>query len=208
MENHRKENKKNKKEEKVAAGNCSPATLHVTPYGSTAASPHRPRQLQKHPHADTPPNSPKRKRQKPKSKPCRTPPDRSNCAAPAPAPNRTTAPPPMSFLAGRMAAAKEGAYFLHESKTAVGRLAEKLPASASAPGGASAPPSPDVLPEILRHSVPIKGTPPPAQPTLSASSRWAIPPGSAEAAGLHPDALNPLRSYVSLPQATFGPKRY
>ena len=117
-------------------------------------------------------------------------------------------PPPMSFLAGRLAAAKEGAYFLHESKTAVGRLAEKLPASASAPGGASAPPSPDVLPEILRHSVPIKGTPPPAQPTLSASSRWAIPPGSAEAAGLHPDALNPLRSYVSLPQATFGPKRY
>jgi len=54
MENHRKENKKNKKEEKVAAGNCSPATLHVTPYGSTAASPQRPRQLQKHPHADTP----------------------------------------------------------------------------------------------------------------------------------------------------------
>jgi len=116
----------------------------------------------------------------------------------------------MSFLAGRMAAAKEGAYFLHESKTAVGRLAEKLPASASAPGGASAPPSPDVLPEILRHSVPIKGTPPPAQPTLSASSRWAIPPGSAAAAtaGVHPDALNLLLSCISLLQATFGSKRY
>ncbi|KAJ1255100.1 hypothetical protein BS78_K290300 [Paspalum vaginatum] len=27
------------------------------------------------------------------------------------------------------------------------------------------------------------------------------------AAGLFPDALKPLRSYVSLPQATFGPKR-
>lgn len=26
--------------------------------------------------------------------------------------------------------------------------------------------------------------------------------------GLHPDALNPLRSYISLPQATFGPKRW
>jgi hypothetical protein len=65
-----------------------------------------------------------------------------------------------------------------------------------------------VLPEILRHSVPIKGTPPPAEASLSASSRWALPPGGAEAAGLHPDALNPLRSYVSLPQATFGPKRY
>ncbi|CAL5037795.1 unnamed protein product [Urochloa decumbens] len=114
----------------------------------------------------------------------------------------------MSFLAGRIAAAKEGAFFLQESKSAVGRLAEKLPASASAPGGASAPPSPDVLPEILRHSVPIKGTPPPAEPSLSASSRWTLPPGSAEAAGVHPDALNPLRSYVSLPQATFGPKRW
>ena len=112
----------------------------------------------------------------------------------------------MSFLAGRLAA-KEGAYFLQESKTAVGRLAEKLPPSASAPGGASAQPSPDVLPEILRHSVPIKGTAPPAEASLSASSRWALPPGGAEAAGLHPDALNPLRSYVSLPQATFGPKR-
>ncbi|AQK83436.1 O-fucosyltransferase family protein [Zea mays] len=113
----------------------------------------------------------------------------------------------MSFLAGRLAA-KEGAYFLQESKTAVGRLAEKLPPSASAPGGASAQPSPDVLPEILRHSVPIKGTPPPAEASLSASSRWALPPGGGEAAGLHPDALNPLRSYVSLPQATFGPKRW
>ncbi|CAN6201941.1 unnamed protein product [Urochloa humidicola] len=114
----------------------------------------------------------------------------------------------MSFLAGRIAAAKEGAFFLKESKTAVGRLAEKLPASASAPGGASAPPSSDVLPEILRHSVPIKGTPPPAEPSLSASSRWTPPPGRAEGAGVHPDALNPLRSYVSLPQATFGPKRW
>ncbi|RCV21054.1 hypothetical protein SETIT_4G106700v2 [Setaria italica] len=114
----------------------------------------------------------------------------------------------MSFLSGRIAAAKEGAFFLHESQAAVGRLAEKLPKSATAPGEASAPPSPDVLPEILRHSVPIKGTPPPAEPSLSASSRWALPPSSTEAAGVHPDALNPLRSYVSLPQATFGPKRW
>jgi len=64
------------------------------------------------------------------------------------------------------------------------------------------------LPRRARtSSVPIKGTPPPAEASLSASSRWALPPGGAEAAGLHPDALNPLRSYVSLPQATFGPKR-
>jgi hypothetical protein len=113
----------------------------------------------------------------------------------------------MSFLTGRIAAAKEGSYFLQESKNAVGRLAKKLPASASPPGPpASVQTSPDVLPEILRHSIPIKGTPPPADTSLHASSRWTLPPG--EATGVSPDALNPLRSFVSLPQATFGPKRY
>lgn len=112
----------------------------------------------------------------------------------------------MSFLAGRLAA-KEGAYFLQESRNAAGRLAQKLPSPAPAPGPASTQPSPDVLPEILRHSIPIKATPPPADPSLSASSRWALSPGGAEAVGVSPDALNPLRSYVSLPQATFGPKR-
>jgi hypothetical protein len=113
--------------------------------------------------------------------------------------------PSMSFLAGRIAAAKEGSYFLQESKNAVGGLAQKLPASVSPPGP-PAQPSPDVLPEILRHSVPIKGTPPPSQTSLHACSRWTLPPG--EAVGVSPDALNPLRSFVSLPQATFGPKRY
>uniref|UniRef100_A0A0D9WNS6 Uncharacterized protein n=1 Tax=Leersia perrieri TaxID=77586 RepID=A0A0D9WNS6_9ORYZ len=114
----------------------------------------------------------------------------------------------MSFLAGRLAA-KEGSYFLQESKHAAGRLAEKLPSPA--PGAATAAasqPSPDVLPEILRHSVPIKATPPPGEPSLSTASRWSLPPGGAEPAGLSPDALNPLRSYISLPQATFGPKRW
>jgi len=92
----------------------------------------------------------------------------------------------------------------------VGRLAEKLSAPASVSGAASAPPSPNMLPEILRHSMPIRGTPPPAEPSLSASSTWAIPPGSAAAAtaGVHPDALNLLLSYISLLQATFGSKRY
>uniref|UniRef100_A0A8R7R0U7 Uncharacterized protein n=1 Tax=Triticum urartu TaxID=4572 RepID=A0A8R7R0U7_TRIUA len=112
----------------------------------------------------------------------------------------------MSFLAGRLAA-QEGAYFLQESKLAAGRLAAKLPASARGPRPASPPPSPDVLPEILRHSVPIRPTPPPADPTLYGSTRWALPQGGAEAAGVSPDVMNPLRSYVALPQATFGPKR-
>ncbi|PNT76133.1 hypothetical protein BRADI_1g44640v3 [Brachypodium distachyon] len=113
----------------------------------------------------------------------------------------------MSFLAGRLAA-KEGAYFLQESKIAAGRLAQKLPASALGPRPASPPPSPDVLPEILRHSIPIKPTPPPSDPSLYGTSRWALPQGGAEPAGVSPDVLNPLRSYISLPQATFGPKRW
>lgn len=116
-------------------------------------------------------------------------------------------PPEMSFLAGRLAA-KEGAYFLQESKIAAGRLAQKLPASALGPRPASPPPSPDVLPEILRHSIPIKPTPPPSDPSLYGTSRWALPQGGAEPAGVSPDVLNPLRSYISLPQATFGPKRW
>ncbi|GJN00177.1 hypothetical protein PR202_ga17590 [Eleusine coracana subsp. coracana] len=84
----------------------------------------------------------------------------------------------MSFLAGRIAAAKEGSYFLQESKNAVGRLAQKFPASASPPGPpASSPGPPEVRPETLRHSVPIKGTLPPADASLNASSRWTLPAG-------------------------------
>ncbi|KAF7094685.1 hypothetical protein CFC21_096977 [Triticum aestivum] len=114
----------------------------------------------------------------------------------------------MSFLAGRLAA-QEGAYFLQESRNAAGRLAQKLPAPEHGPRPASPPPSADVLPEILRHSMPLRPTLPPPNSTLYGSTRLALPPGGAEAAGVAPDVLSPLRSYVALPQATFGlgPKR-
>ncbi|XP_037468788.1 uncharacterized protein LOC119340989 isoform X2 [Triticum dicoccoides] len=114
----------------------------------------------------------------------------------------------MSFLAGRLAA-QEGAYFLQESRNAASRLAQKIPASEHGPRPASPPPSADVLPEILRHSMPLRPTLPPPNSTLYGSTRWALPPGGAKAAGVSPDVLNPLRSYVALPQATFGlgPKR-
>ncbi|KAI4997102.1 hypothetical protein ZWY2020_052444 [Hordeum vulgare] len=89
----------------------------------------------------------------------------------------------MSFLAGRLAA-QEGAYFLQESRNAASRLAQapgvRTWAQASTP-----PPSPDVLPEILRHSMPLRPTPPPPDPTLYGSTRWALPPGGAEAASSH-----------------------
>ncbi|KAM3188765.1 hypothetical protein ACQJBY_067619 [Aegilops geniculata] len=115
----------------------------------------------------------------------------------------------MSFLAGRLAA-QEGAYFLQESRNAASRLAQKLPASEHGPRPASPPPSADVLPEILRHSMSLRPTLPPPNSTLYGSTRLVLPPGGAEAAGVAPDVLNPLRSYVALPQATFclGPKRW
>ncbi|WOL20222.1 hypothetical protein Cni_G29026 [Canna indica] len=118
----------------------------------------------------------------------------------------------MSFLAGRLAAT-EGAYFLHESKHAVGRLAQKLPPSAppsaSAATGTSSTASEasDVLPEILRHSIPLKGTVVADASSLSTSSKWVVR-GSTSSSTVSSDSLNPLRAYVSLPQATFGPKRW
>ncbi|KAH7688896.1 hypothetical protein IHE45_03G060000 [Dioscorea alata] len=117
----------------------------------------------------------------------------------------------MSFLAGRLAAT-EGAYFLQESKQAVGRIASKLPSPAKQPPQPSGAreldqDAADVLPEIHRHSVPIKGTAEPSESTLTAS-KWALKGSSSPFPFVSPDALNPLRAYVSLPQATFGPKRW
>ncbi|KAH0461276.1 hypothetical protein IEQ34_008851 [Dendrobium chrysotoxum] len=120
----------------------------------------------------------------------------------------------MSFLAGRLAA-KEGSFFLQESKLAAGRLAEKLPPSSSGEldtnSSAAVIKEPaNVLPEILRHSIPIKAkTTEVAEPSLSTASKWLLKdtfPSSSSSTS--PDGLNPLRAYVSIPQATFGPRRW
>ncbi|OAY79211.1 hypothetical protein ACMD2_00055 [Ananas comosus] len=123
----------------------------------------------------------------------------------------------MSFLAGRLAAT-EGAFFLQESKNAAGRLAQKLPppsSSAAVASSASVAEAADVLPEILRHSLPLHGSSAAAaaaaaaDPSLATASKWVLPRTSpSPSSGASPDALNPLRAYVSLPQATFGPKRW
>lgn len=70
--------------------------------------------------------------------------------------------------------------------------------------------SPDVLPEILRHSLPSKifHSPSSADSSLSNSSKWVLPTDPNKTNSVSPDALNPLRAYVSLPQVTFGPKRW
>ncbi|XP_054795248.1 uncharacterized protein LOC129300696 [Prosopis cineraria] len=120
----------------------------------------------------------------------------------------------MSFLAGRLAG-KEAAYFFQESKQAVGKLVQKNPnanksleavtsSSAEHEGQHHA----DVLPEVLRHSLPSKVF---RDDTVSSSfnpSKWVLPSQSKAASSVSPDVLNPLRAYLSLPQVTFGPKRW
>lgn len=117
----------------------------------------------------------------------------------------------MSFLAGRLAG-KEGAFFFEESKHAVTRLAQKInkptpPKSAPANQQSA---SPDVLPEILKHSLPSKifYSPASSDSSLSHASKWVLPTDPNKTSSVSPDALNPLRAYVSLPQVTFGPKRW
>lgn len=117
----------------------------------------------------------------------------------------------MSFLPGRLAAT-EGAYFLEESKRAAGRLAKNLPPQSSS--NSSKIPNlnlehnPDVLPEILRHSIPIKAVAPEADASISTATKWNLDKGGNSAKKISRDALNPLSAYVSMPQATFGPKRW
>ncbi|XP_057786496.1 uncharacterized protein LOC131003944 [Salvia miltiorrhiza] len=126
----------------------------------------------------------------------------------------------MSFLAGRLAS-KEGSYFLQESKQAVTRLLEKQKNSAAkslvapiAENGEIASSPADVLPEVLRHSLPSKifssQSENSGSSSLSGASKWALKPDPKRPGGpaVSPDALNPLRGYVSLPPVTFGPKRW
>ncbi|XP_059661106.1 uncharacterized protein LOC132307390 [Cornus florida] len=129
----------------------------------------------------------------------------------------------MSFLAGRLAGT-EGAYFLQESKHAVGRLVQKtktkLPSSSSSSSSSpnSNPSSSssieneaqaDILPEVMRHYLPSKIFQPLSDSSLSTASKWVLHPDHNNGfSSVSRDALNPLRGYVSLPQVTFGPKRW
>ncbi|KAK4275980.1 hypothetical protein QN277_018984 [Acacia crassicarpa] len=124
----------------------------------------------------------------------------------------------MSFLAGRLAG-KEGAYFFQESKQVVGKLVQKNPnanksldAVTSSSADHEVQHHADVLPEVLRHSLPSKFFRNDAVLESSSSlvnpSKWVLPSQSKSASSVSPDALNPLRAYVSLPQVTFGPKRW
>lgn len=120
----------------------------------------------------------------------------------------------MSFLAGRLAG-KEGAYFFQESKQAVGRLVsqknlaqKKLPPSP--PSATEHESQADVLPEVLRHSLPFRIFHQQAETasSLDTASKWVLKSDSKNGNSISAQAHNPLRDYLSLPQVTFGPKRY
>lgn len=121
----------------------------------------------------------------------------------------------MSSLAGRLAAGKEGAYFFQETKRAVDRLAQKnprpLPSSPPLPNAASSiteESQADVLPEVLRHSLPpeiYKSRP--LDSSLS-NPKWMIQYDLKNASSVSKDALHPLRAYTNLPQVTFGASRW
>jgi hypothetical protein len=119
----------------------------------------------------------------------------------------------MSFLAGRLAG-KEAAYFFQESKQAVTKLAQKNNHNhnpISKPNAAAdeyLQDHADVLPEVLRHSLPSKlFRDETVTATSSSFSKWVLPSDHKLRSSVSPDALNPLRGYVSLPQVTFGPRR-
>lgn len=133
----------------------------------------------------------------------------------------------MSFLAGRLAAI-EGAHCLQESKKAVNRLANKLKLNHKLDSSSSNSSKPfknngvenqgelaDVLPEILKHNLPPSIYSSATVENSSSSSRlfraskWVVQTDPKKnTTSVSVDALNPLKSYVSLPQVTFGPKRY
>ncbi|KAJ9686490.1 hypothetical protein PVL29_015409 [Vitis rotundifolia] len=107
----------------------------------------------------------------------------------------------MSFLRGRLAAA-EGAYFYQETKHAVGRLVQN---SRNLPHEGQA----DVLPEVLRHSLPSKiFHQQPSDSSLSSASKWVLHSDPKATSTPSSNDMNPLRAYLSLPQVTFGPKRW
>lgn len=122
----------------------------------------------------------------------------------------------MSFLAGRLAG-KEAAFFFQESKQAVGKLTQKNPnpisnsKSLDESAAISAGQHADVLPEVLRHSLPSKvfrdETILESTSSSFSPSKWVLSSDPKAVSSVSPDALNPLRAYLALPQVTFGPKR-
>ncbi|KAK6142429.1 hypothetical protein DH2020_022777 [Rehmannia glutinosa] len=111
---------------------------------------------------------------------------------------------------GRLAST-EGSYFLQESKQAVARLArnQKNTKNVVKPVAENNEiSSADVLPEVLRHSLPPKIFHSPTEDSGSSftkGSKWVLKPDPNRKGGsrVSADALNPLSAYVSLPQHAY-----
>ncbi|KAH7422799.1 hypothetical protein KP509_12G026200 [Ceratopteris richardii] len=121
----------------------------------------------------------------------------------------------------RRAAASEGAFFSQASKESIVRLREKTPrSSAPAAGDASSTGdvallkdevNPDVLPEILQHSLPKHQQYDPLPTSSSPSPSSLVSLASAKpsnVASRHRADNNGLAFLPTLPQASFGPRRW
>ncbi|AES99901.1 transmembrane protein, putative [Medicago truncatula] len=117
----------------------------------------------------------------------------------------------MSFLAGRLAG-KEAAYFFQESKQAVTKLAQKnnpISKTNVVDQRHVVQDNADVLPEVLRHSLPSKlFRDETASSSSFSASKWVLQSDPKLRSSVSPDAINPLRAFVSLPQVTFGARRW
>lgn len=117
----------------------------------------------------------------------------------------------MSFLAGRLAG-KEAAYFFQESKQAVTKLAQKnnpISKTNVVDQRHVVQDNADVLPEVLRHSLPSKlFRDETASSSSFSASKWVLQSDPKLRSSVSPDAINPLRAFVSLPQVTFGARRF
>ncbi|KAK9089742.1 hypothetical protein Scep_028824 [Stephania cephalantha] len=114
----------------------------------------------------------------------------------------------MSFLAGGRLAARETAYFIQESKQAVSRLSHKHNNNSNNNNNNNNNNSSsswsllhdreaqaDVLPEVLRHSLPSKIFEAPSDSTLSVSSKWVLPQNPPP---LSPPMLSTLSGLICL----------
>ncbi|KAG0555501.1 hypothetical protein KC19_12G173600 [Ceratodon purpureus] len=131
----------------------------------------------------------------------------------------------MSFLPGRLAAT-EGAFFNQHSKQAAIALKQKLKSSTPTPASSNSesvlkPSQADVLPEVLRHSLPIAPTAAevaasnvistPARSSLAASlnsvlGRRTAPQDGTARTGV--PSIQAVDHLASVPQTSFGRKKW
>lgn len=130
----------------------------------------------------------------------------------------------MSFLPGRLAAS-EGAFFNQHSKQVAIALREKLKISTPNPASPKSetslkPSQADVLPEVLRHSLPISptaaelraniSTSTPARSSLAASLKSVLKPRTVAQDGTVRTGITSIEAvdhFASVPRTSLGRKK-